>query len=111
MDSIHEMRANAFAVLLQDHGTELRARRDAEHLYTAAHVGATGAVAWGVATVGTIPAAANMPWYAHPAFFGALGSVLLAFAVYRKIMRENSIHVELRRQQRNLAALFAAESG
>ena len=64
---------NLQSKLLSEISAELRSRRDPEHLYTAASVGAFGAVAWGVAALG-----AGQPQFVpmsptHPALVGGLG--------------------------------------
>jgi hypothetical protein len=87
--------------LLADVGNELRSRRDPEHLYTAASVGAFGAVAWGVSTL----AAAHIQGsrWGQPPFVAAAGVVALALVVSRKIYRVHQDYVGLRAYQGQLA--------
>jgi hypothetical protein len=104
-------RIQVLGVLLQEHGNEIRSRRDPEHIYTAAFVGAVGALAWGVATIGTISRLALVPWWRHPAIFGALGCMVMAFFVIRKIRREYRVHLKLRGEQNVLARSLAQAAG
>lgn len=96
--------------LFQNLCAELRARRDAEHLYTAALVGALGAVSWGVATLATTSSSAA-PYWRHPALAGALACFLMAAGVLAKIYREHTVYVRLRLEQVTLVTLFAASAG
>ena len=90
--------------------TELRARRDAEHLYTAAFVGASGAVAWGVATIAAITNP-TFDWI-HPAIAGLSMIWLIAIAIAVKTLREHLVHRDLRKQADTLgAALLEKNTG
>ena len=92
--------------LLSQITDELRARRDPEHLYTAAAIGGFGAVAWGVATVATTPGAKGLPFYVHPAIAGALGTLVVALAVIRKILREHKKYQDLSTQKIRISGLI-----
>jgi hypothetical protein len=106
-----QSRLTAISLLLQEVGTELRSRREPEHLYTAALVGALGAVAWGAATIATMQNVERIPFWKHPAIVGAFACVVIAAAVWIKIRREHKVYVELRGEQIRLAGLFAAQAG
>ena len=100
-----ESRLGALSMLLQEVGAELRARREPEHLYTAALVGALGAVAWGVATIASVPGAKTIPWWRHPALAGALVCTIFAVAVWFKVRREHDQYIDLRADQVRIAGL------
>jgi len=106
-----DRRIQGLAIFLQDHGQEIRSRRDPEHIYTAALVGAVGALAWGVATVGAIFPSASIPWWRHPAIVGAIACLVMASFVTLKIIREYRVHLILRKEQVRLASLLADETG
>jgi hypothetical protein len=95
------------SLLLQELGDEIRRRREPEHLYTAAAVGAFGAVAWGVATIATVQNANMSPVYLHPAIVAAVGCILLAFALIAKVVREHRRYARLRREQIRIANWLA----
>ena len=103
-------RLAALTFLLQEVGTEIRSRRDPEHLYTAALVGALGAIAWGVATIATITDK-QIPFWRHPALIGVLACVLMAWSVWCKVKREHEIYAELRLEQVRLVNLWVSVSG
>jgi len=104
-------RVSALSVLFQDIGSEVRARRDPEYLYTAATIGALGALAWGVATIATVQGAGGIPSWRHPAVAGAVASLMLTWAVWQKIQREHGIYVALRAEQLRIAGLLAEATG
>jgi len=104
-------RVSTLSILFQDICAEVRARRDPEYVYTAATIGALGAVAWGVATIATVQGVESVPPWRHPAMAGAVASVLLTWAVWKKIQREHGIYVLLRAEQVRIAGLLAAETG
>ena len=106
-----ESRLSALSILLQEVSAELRARRDPEHLYIAAIVGALGAVAWGVATIATVTDCTLIPWFRHPALVGALACVVMAFGVWVKVQREHRVYAKLRTEHVRLAAMVAIEAG
>lgn len=87
---------------------EIRSRREPEHLYTAAAIGAFGAIAWGVATIATVTTNKNpVAFYQHPALVAAGACVILTVAVIAKIVREHKKYVDLRREQIKLAQSLA----
>ena len=88
--------------------TELRARRDSEHLYTAAFIGASGAVAWGVATIATVQGSEFS--LVHPAIAGLLMIWLMAVAIAIKSYREHLVHRSLRAQVDKIGASLQAKS-
>jgi hypothetical protein len=104
-------KAAALEHILQEIGNEVRSRREPEHAFTAAAVGALGAIAAGTAAVATIPALATVPAWRHPAIVGAFACVLIAIAILIKIERENRVYREARAEQIRLYAAFAAEYG
>lgn len=106
-----ESRLGTLSMLLQEVGAELRARREPEHLFTAALVGALGAVAWGVATIASVPGAKMIPWWRHPALAGALSCALFAAGVWFKVKREHGLYVGLRAEQARIAGLVAELAG
>ncbi len=97
-------------LLLSEMGNEVRTRRDAEHLYTAATIGAVGALAWGVAAVGVSHKAGISLWE-QPAIVGAAGSVLLGLVVVIKIIREHFIYSSARDEQIKVAKLWTQAAG
>jgi hypothetical protein len=106
-----QTRLSAISLLLQEVGTELRSRREPEHLYTAALVGALGAVAWGAATIATVQNVETIPFWKHPAIVGAFACVVIAVAVWIKVRKEHKGYVELRGEHIRLAGLFATQAG
>ena len=106
-----ESRLAALMLLLQEVSAELRSRRDPEHLYTAALIGALGAVAWGVATIATTEIVKNVPYWRHPALVGALACLMMSVGVWIKVKREHSVYVQLRRDHVRLAGLVASAAG
>jgi hypothetical protein len=101
----------ALSLLLQEVGAELRSRREPEHLYTAALIGALGAVAWGVATIATIGGISRILWWKHPAIVGASACWLIALAIWAKVKREHKEYAKLRAEHVRLAAQFATQAG
>ena len=93
--------------LVTELGAELRARRDPEHLYTVAVVGAFGAVAWGVAALAG--SGRTSIWLFDASIVAAAGIVFVAAVVHRKISREHSLYAELRQEQRRVLGLLASE--
>ena len=106
-----ESRLAGLSVLVASIGAEVRARRDAEHTYTAATVAATGAVAWGVAATAAVDDRSGIPWWRHPALAGALICLMCAGAVWLKICREHQLYYRLRLEQFRLATSLAEASG
>jgi hypothetical protein len=47
-------REDILLAMLTELGQQERSRRDPEHIFTAAVIGAFGAIAWGVATIATV---------------------------------------------------------
>lgn len=111
MSEEDKARAATLSVLFQDICSEIRARRDPEYVYTAATVGALGAVAWGIATIASVQGIDSVPPWRHPALAGAVASLMLTWAVWEKIRREHRIYVDLRAEQVRLAGLLAASTG
>jgi hypothetical protein len=106
--SADSSRMVALTALLAEVSAETRSRRDPEYLYTAASVGAFGAVAWGVAALTT----GREAWSpAHPALIAAVGILAIAFAVVVKVVREHRLYVGLRREQVRVAKLLTATAG
>jgi MFS family permease len=104
-------RVAALEHILQEIGNEVRSRREPEHAFTAAAVGALGAIAAGTAAVATVPGLAAAPAWRHPAVVGAVACVLIAIAILFKIERENRVYRAARAEQVSLYAKFAAECG
>ncbi|MDN3512667.1 MAG: hypothetical protein NG784_15365 [Candidatus Jettenia sp.] len=102
-----KLRLNVLMLATQELCTEVYSRRQPEYLYTAAAVGALGAVAWGVAAI----APSCKPFYVHPAIFGAIICLLLTVTVVRKICIENKNYMKLRKEQYRLFKLLSDESG
>ena len=98
-------------LLLQQIGDETRSRRDPEHLYTAAALGAIGAVAWGVATIGTITGMGNKSFLMHPAIAGGIVCLVMAFVVCAKTYKEHTTYRNLRDEQITLIARVAEATG
>ena len=103
-------RIDFLLLLLQQMGDETRARRDPEHLYTAAALGGIGAVAWGVATIGTIQGFAAKAFFLHPAIVGGILCLTMACVVCYKTYREHKVYRDLRKEQIALVALLARET-
>ena len=103
-----QMVLKRLTLMLQEQNAEVRARREAEYLYTAASVGAFGAVAWGVAAVGSIKDAHKISWIAHPSLYGALMCLLIAWVVISKINYEHRNYLVLRKQQIQLYRSYAS---
>jgi hypothetical protein len=96
--------------LLQELGSSLRFRSEAEHLYTAAAVGSFGAVAWGVAAL--VPANyLSRPFYLRPAFVAAIGILIVAALIVRKIVTEHGIYAQARAEQARIASLLESRRG
>ena len=103
--------SEAVSVLLQEVGNEIRSRRDPEHTYTAAALGAFAAIVGGVAAVTALANVSAVPFWRHPALIGAAVCAVLAFLVIRKIERESGIYADLRQAQFKLVELLAASAG
>jgi hypothetical protein len=87
--------------LFQHVTDELRSRRQPEYAYTAAAVGAFGAIAWGVAAL--VALSNPVPTWRHPAIAGIVTVLLIAFPVIVKILQEHKNYVQLREDQQRLA--------
>lgn len=75
--------------LLSEYGNDLRARSQPEYLYTAASLGAFGAVSWGVAAMSpTVYVSSD--WWARPPIVAAAGIFVVAVSVLAKIWREHT---------------------
>lgn len=74
---------------------ELRSRRQAEYIYTAAALGAFGATAWGVATLAVYHPQHPSTFLHHPIGAAALGSVLIALAVNGKILSDHCKYAKM----------------
>lgn len=94
-------------MLFQHVTEELRSRRQPEYIYTAAAVGAFGAIAWGVATLATLQI--GVPNWRHPALTGIIAIVMIAIPVIIKIRREHSHYIVLRKEQVDLIGTMAQE--
>jgi hypothetical protein len=92
-------------LLLQELGAALRARSDPEHLYTAAALGSFGAVAWGVAALKPQDYLSRPIW-TRPGTVAALGILLVALSVVRKIRREHKKYTETKKQYSLVATLL-----
>jgi hypothetical protein len=80
----------ALITLFNDIREELRSRREAEYLYTAAVIAAYGAVIWGMAVIASSTRAMHdIPLYVHPATYAAFGCVILAKVVIDKIRSDH----------------------
>ena len=106
-----ESRLATLSLLLQEISAELRSRRDPEHLYTAALIGALGAVAWGVATIATVEALTKTVFWQHPALVGAFACLVMSIGVWLKVQREHNGYVNLRKDHVRIAALVASAAG
>jgi hypothetical protein len=73
-------------VLLKEQCDAMRARSEAEHLYTAAAVGSFGAVAWGVAA---LPSRYSGRVLMLPAIVAAIGIMAVAVLISIKIVGEH----------------------
>ena len=101
-------RAAVLVALLQETGAYLRARSDAEYLYTAAAVAGFGATSWGVAALSG-PLAAD--WWREPRYIAAVGIALVAAAVMLKTYVNHRSYRTARREQAGLAIRLEAEVG
>lgn len=101
----------SYRLLMAEISAEIRSRRDPELIFTAAVVGALGAVAWGVAATASLNAVRALPWYQHPAIVGAIVVVLMAAPVLTRIVRENRLYRDLRQEQLRISCEFARLSG
>jgi hypothetical protein len=88
----------------------LRARKEPEHLYTAAALGGFGAVAWGVAALQPRDYIGR-PVYERPAAVAAIGILLVATAVVAKIWREHTKYAENKDTQNGIASDINATCG
>ncbi len=68
---------------------ELRSRRQAEFVYTAAAIGSFGAIAWGVAALGPGRSIHSPCVMLHPAIVASIGAVAVALVVSVKIWSEH----------------------
>lgn len=98
MDEKQEQIA-AYRLLVSEISAEIRSRRDPEHIFTAAVVGALGAVAWGVAATASLSSVCHLPTLQHPAVVGIATILLMAGPVLSRIIRENGLYRALRREQ------------
>jgi hypothetical protein len=96
--------------VLTELGADLRARPEPEHLYTAASIGAFGAVAWGIAALD--PAKyGGIPWWRQPAIVAVFGVSVVAAAVTLKIGREHKKFDAIKKERARIASLIpGAES-
>jgi hypothetical protein len=94
---------------------ELRARRDAEHIYTAAAVGSFGAIAWGVASLAGARPLHVSGALLDPAIVASIGSLLLAAAVITKIEVEHwkyrDLRIELGRTSERILKVYNLPAG
>ncbi len=97
-------------VLLKELGDALRARSEAEHLYTAAAVAGFGAVAWGVAALQP-ERYAGRAFYLRPAWVAAVGILIVAAFIVAKILREHGIYAMTKKEQARIAAQLASLEG
>ena len=97
---------DALIALLSDMGAEVRSRREPEPILTGAYVAASGALAWGVAVIFD---SVSISFYFHPAIAGALGIIVLGFAVGFKINREYNTYEKARAEQGRIAKRLASE--
>jgi hypothetical protein len=98
---------DVLVAMLAELGQEERSRRDPEHIFTAAVIGAFGAIAWGVATIATVTIQQPVRWFQHPAIVAAAGCFVLAVAVIAKIVREHAVYCDIRREQVAIAHKLA----
>lgn len=98
-------------LLFTDLGEEIRSRREPEHLYTAAAIGAFGAVTWGIATIATVSPSKPVSFFWHPAFVAIVACVVLSGVVISKIVREHRNYTVLRREQISIAQSLAKSCG
>ena len=101
--------------LFTQYTDELRARREAEHIYTAAAIGSFGAVAWGVAALAG-EHLVHLPCFLfHPAIVAAIGTLVVAAAVAIKIEVEHAkyagISEELIKHSQRISKVFNLPSG
>jgi hypothetical protein len=101
---------NLQLTLLTELGANLRARSEAEHLYTAAAVGGFGAVAWGVAALQP-ERYLSRPCYKRPAGAAVIGISIVAVAIAAKIIREHGQYAKLRKQQAQIVKQLARLPG
>lgn len=101
----------SYRLMVAEISAEIRARREPELMFTAAVVGALGAVAWGVAATASLNAIRDLPLWQHPAIIGALAVLLMAGPVLARILRENRLYRELRKEQLRINGEFARLSG
>lgn len=111
MEQADEAKLASYRLMVAEISAEIRSRRDPELMFTAAVVGALGAVAWGVAATASLNAIKGLPLYQHPAIVGALAVVLMAAPVLFRIMRENRLYRALRAEQLRINCEFARLSG
>lgn len=97
-------------VLLQELGNSLRARSEAEHLYTAAAVGSFGALAWGVAALQP-ERYLTRPFGERPAGVAAIGVLIVAVFICIKICREHGVYKQTKKEQARIAKRLAAPEG
>ena len=101
------MKAEVTLALFVEVNTEIRARRTAEYTYTAAAIAAFGALAWGVASLGSNPS--NPP--KAPVEYAVAGIAGLAAAVLWKNWDEHKKHFKFRKESVRIAALVAKSHG
>jgi hypothetical protein len=93
--------------LLKEQCDSMRARSEPEHLYTAAAVGSFGAVAWGVAALNPGKYVGRV-FALRPAFIAAVGILVVAELIRRKIVREHG-EFERAKKARTVTAKKLAE--
>src|SRR5215212_12176671 len=99
-------RINILLALLSEESAQLRFRSQAEHLYTAACLGAYGAFAWGVAALRNEDFF-ERPWWMRPAFIAAFAILASATLVIIRIFAEHGAYkVEQRNQAQLVDAIF-----
>ncbi|HXN74026.1 MAG TPA: hypothetical protein VN861_15885 [Candidatus Acidoferrales bacterium] len=88
----------------------MRARSEAEHLYTAAAVAGFGAVAWGVAALQSEKYVCR-PIYERPAVVAAIGILGVTVAIWSKIVREHKVFEETKEERIRIANLLEPPGG
>lgn len=102
-NELEKAKIDALIALLSQMSEEVRSRREPEYILTAAFVAASGAVAWGVASLANIRTGSE--WF-HPAFAGAILISSLAVTIMIKIIREHRTYKGDREEQGRLANIL-----
>ena len=97
-------------MLLKEQCDAMRSRSEPEHLYTATAVGSFGAVAWGVAAL-TPDKYSSRPFMLRPALIAAVGIVVVAALIRRKIVREHGEYEKAKKARIAIAAKLANLGG